>query len=117
LLASPQHVALRVGERRLSPVDEIGRYVEVSRRYLISRAAALWWVASGLVTEAAFTVAPCTLATLLGWRSVVFWAAVLSLAMYLINVLLMDVPWAMVRRPAFGDTRGLWGVAKLRRSR
>jgi len=113
LLTFPQHIALRDGERWLSPVDEIGRYVELSRRYLLGRSAALRWVAGGLVTEAAFTAALCNLATQLGRRSVAFRAAVLSLARYLISVVLMDVPWAVVRRHAFGDTSGLWEVAKL----
>jgi hypothetical protein len=113
LLTFPQHVALRDGERWVSPVMDIEHYVEVSRRYLSTRAAAFRWVAGGLVTETGFTAIVCVLAVQLGWRSVAFWTAVISLAMYLINVLLMDIPWALIRRHAFGDTSGLWEIARM----
>jgi hypothetical protein len=113
LLTFPQHVALRDGDRWASPVKDIGRYVEVSRRYLSTRAAAFRWVAGGLVVETTFTVLLCVLAMQLGWQSVAFWAAVLSLATYLINVLLMDVPWALIHHHACGDTSGLWEIARL----
>jgi hypothetical protein len=113
LLTFPQHVALRDGDRWFSPVREIGHFVEVSRRYLSTRAAAFRWVAGGLVTETVFTTVVCLLAVRLGWRSVTFWTAVSSLSMYLINVLLMDVPWALIRRQAFGDTSGLWEISRM----
>ncbi len=113
LLTFPQHVALRDGDRWVSPVKDIEHYVEVSRRYLPTRAAAFRWVAGGLVTETGFTIIVCILTVQLGWRSVAFWMAVTSLAMYLINVLLMDIPWAMIRRHAFGDTSGLWEISRL----
>ena len=54
-----------------------------------------------------FTVLAYILAVQLGWQSIAFWTAVFSLAMYLINVLLMDVPWALIHHHAFGDTSGL----------
>jgi len=40
LLAFPQHVALRDGELWVSPVKDITRYIEVSRKYFASRWAA-----------------------------------------------------------------------------
>jgi hypothetical protein len=113
LLTFPQHVALRDGDLWVSPVKDIGHFVEVSRLYLSSRAAAFRWVAGGLVMETGFTTIVCILAVQLGWRSVAFWTAVISLAMYLINVLLMDIPWALIRRHAFGDTSGLWEISRM----
>lgn len=113
LLTFPQHVALWDGQRWVSPVKEIAHYIEVSRRHLATRAAAFRWVAGGLLAETAFTALLCVAAMQLDWRTVAFWAAVISLGMYLINVLLMDVPWALMRRHAFGDTSGLWEIARL----
>jgi hypothetical protein len=101
LLTFPQHVALRDGDRWVSPVRDIEHFVEVSRGYLSTRSAAFRWVAGGLVAETGFTTLACLLAVRLGWQSVAFWTAVISLAMYLINVLLMDVPWALISHHAF----------------
>jgi hypothetical protein len=113
LLTFPQHVALWDGGRWVSPVNDIEHFIEVSRRYLSTRTAAFRWVAGGLVAETGFTTIVCILAMQLGWRSVAFWTAVISLAVYLINVLLMDIPWALIRRHAFGDTSGLWEISRL----
>jgi hypothetical protein len=113
LLKFPQHVALRDGDRWVSPVEDIEHFVDVSRRYLSTRAAAFRWVAGGLVTETGFTSIVCILAAKLGWQSVAFWLAVISLAMYLVNVVLMDIPWALIRHHAFGDTSGLWQISRL----
>jgi hypothetical protein len=111
LFTFPQHVALRDGAGWVSPVTDIERFVEVSRRYLLTRSAAFRWVAGGIVAETGFTAIACVLAVRVGWQSIGFWTAVISLAMYLINVLLMDIPWALVRRHAFGDTSGLWEIS------
>jgi hypothetical protein len=113
LLTFPQHVALRDGDRWVSPVRDLEHFVAVSRRYLATRAAAFRWVAGGLVTETGFSTIVCILAVRLGWHSVGFWTAVISLAMYLVNVLLMDLPWALIRRHAIGDTSGLWEIARM----
>ena len=45
------------------------------------------------------------------YRGVAFWVAGVSLAMYAINVGLMDLPWALRYRCAVGDTSGLWQIA------
>jgi hypothetical protein len=113
LLTFPQHVALRDGDRWVSPVKDLEHFVEVSRGYISTRAAAFRWVAGGLVAETVFTTLACLLAVQLGWQTVAFWTAAISLAMYLINVLLMDVPWALIHHHAFGDTSGLWEISKL----
>lgn len=109
----PQHVALRDGDCWVSPVKDIAHFIVVSRRYLATRAAAFRWVAGGLVAETGFTILVCILAVQLGLPTVAFWAAVISLAMYVINVLLMDVPWALIRGHPLGDTSGLWEIARL----
>jgi hypothetical protein len=113
LLTFPQHVALRDGDRSVSPVKEIEHFVEVSRRYLSTRTAAFRWVAGGLIAETGFTTIVSVLAVQFGWLTVAFWTAVISLAMYLFNVVLMDIPWAVIRRHAFGDTSGLWEISRL----
>ena len=33
--------------------------------------------------------------------------------MYLVNVFLMDVPWALIYKHAFGDTSGLWTISRV----
>jgi hypothetical protein len=48
-----------------------------------------------------------------GYRGVAFWVACISLAMYAINVGLMDLPWALRYRCAVGDTSGLWQIAPI----
>ena len=115
LFSFPQHVAIRDGDSWLSPTDadEIHRYIELTRRYFRSRAAAFRWVAGGVVVEAVFTVTVSVSAHLLGWSELAFWTAAMSLGMYLVNVFLMDLPWALLRRHAFGHTSGLWTIAKI----
>ena len=112
LFTFPQHVALQDGDSWISPVVNIEQYITVSRRYLATRAAAFQWVAGGMVLGTIFYTLVYTTAFLLGWTFLAFWIAVLSLAMYLINVLLMDVPWAMLRGQPCGDTSGMWMIAK-----
>lgn len=113
LLAFPQHVAIRDGDRWLSPTRDIVRYIEVTRRFLTNRAAAFRWVAGGVVLEAAFATAVCLAAKSQGFQNVAFWTALMSLAMYLINAAVMDLPWAILYRHPAGDTSGLWSIAKL----
>lgn len=113
LLAFPQHVALRDGDAWVSPVQEIARYIEVSRRHFSTRWAAFRYVAGGLVVGTAFDIALVVGAVQLGQRGIALWAAYQSLAMYLIYVLVMDIPWAVRYGRAAGDTSGLWQIAKL----
>jgi hypothetical protein len=113
LLAFPQHVALRDGDRWVSPIRDIERFIAVSRRHLASRGAAFLWVAGGMVFELTVTAMVCLASMRVGWGGVAFWVAWLSLSMYLINVLLMDLPMALRYRHAIGDTSGLWEIAKL----
>ena len=67
----------------------------------------------GMVVGEVFSVFVCLTAFHLGWTYLAFWTAVMSLAVYLINVLLMDLPWAILRGHPCGDTSGLWMIAKL----
>jgi hypothetical protein len=113
LFAFPQHVAVQDGSDWVSPVRDIRRYVEVTRRHLRSRGAAFSWVAGGMVLELAFTTALWGAALAAGYRGVAFWVACVSLGMYAINVGLMDLPWALRNRCAVGDTSGLWQIAPL----
>jgi hypothetical protein len=113
LLVFPQHVAVRDGPDWVSPVRDIRRYIEVIRRHLNSRGAAFRWVAGGIALEMAFSGALWCIAVLAGYRGVAFWIACVSLAMYAINVGLMDLPWALRYRCAVGDTSGLWQIAPI----
>ena len=113
LLAFPQHVALRDGDTWVSPVRDIARYIEVSRRYFATRWAAFRYVAGGIVVGTVFSAALCVCAMLLGQDGLAVWVAYFSLAMYLINMLLMDIPCAVYYGHAVGDTSGLWQIAKL----
>jgi hypothetical protein len=111
LLAFPQHVALRDGDEWVSPVRDITRYVEITRRYFATRGTAFRWVAGGMVLELAFVTLVWALCLMTGYPALAFWAACISLGMYLINVCLMDLPWALRYRCAAGDTSGLWQIA------
>ena len=113
LLTFPQHVALRNGDEWVSPVRDIRRYVEVSRRHLRSRATAFWWVAGGMAFELAFAAAAWGVALAMGYQAAGFWLACVSLCMYAINVVLMDLPWALRYRCAAGDTSGMWQIAPM----
>ena len=113
LLAFPQHVVLRDGTEWVSPIRDIVRYVEVSRRYFATRWAAFRYVAGGIAVETVFTVAVCLIAIQVGWQAIAFWVASMSLGMYLVNLLLLDLPWAVVHRRSVGDTSGLWEIAPL----
>jgi hypothetical protein len=109
----PQHVAVRDGQDWVSPVRDIRRYIEVTRRHLHSRGAAFRWVAGGIALELVFTGLLWGAAMGTGHRQMAFWAASVSLAMYAINVGLMDLPWALRYRCAAGDTSGLWQIAPI----
>ena len=111
LLAFPQHVAVRDGDVWVSPVRDIRRYIETTRRHLSTRAAAFGWVAGGMALESVFIAVLWGAAMWAGCHGVAFWAAVVSLAMYAINVGIMDLPWALRYRCAVGDTSGLWRIA------
>src|SRR5262245_27466125 len=111
LFSFPQHVAIRDGERWLSPVREIERYIEVTKQHLHSRSAAFCWVAGGMVVELSVTLVLWIGAMAAGYGGVTFWVAATSLGMYLINVCFMDLPWAVRYRCAAGDTSGLWQIA------
>jgi hypothetical protein len=113
LLAFPQHVALRDGNEWVSPVRDIVHYIGISQRHLATRAAAFRWVAGGMVLELAFVAVVCVLCRMSGYPALAFWAACISLGMYLINVCLMDLPWALRYRCAAGDTSGLWQIAPI----
>lgn len=59
LFSFPQHVAIKDGDVWLSSSRDIERYIEVTRGFFTSRAAAFRWVAGGVLLECGFTVAVC----------------------------------------------------------
>ncbi len=113
LFTFPQHVAVRDGEHWCSPVANMPRYVELTCRFLTTRIAAFCYVSGGVVVEGLFALLATTLFVALDQDLLAFWTPVLSLAVLLINVVLMDVPWAIIRKHPMGDFSGLWMIAKL----
>ena len=113
LFTFPQHVALRDCDAWISPVADIEHHINVSRRYISTRGAAFCWVAGGLVVGTTFTTIVCVTAFLFGWTLIAFWIAAISLSMYLVNVLVMDIPRALIQGHSVGDTSGLWTIAKI----
>src|SRR5262249_14666333 len=111
LFAFPQHVAVRGGDVWVSPVRGIRRYIATTRRCFRTPPPALSSVAGGMALESAFTAALWGVAMGAGYRGVASWAVGVSLAMYAVNVGLMDLPWALRYRCAVGDTSGLWQIA------
>jgi hypothetical protein len=63
-----------------------------------------------MVLELAFASLVWIVCRATGYPTLAFWAAGISLGMYLINVCLMDLPWALYNRSACGDTSGLWQI-------
>src|SRR5260370_41280995 len=55
LFCFPQHVALRDGNVWVSPVLDIARYIEVSRRHFATRWAAFRYVAGSIVGGTVFS--------------------------------------------------------------
>ncbi len=113
LCSFPQHVAVRDVNRWVSPVRDITRYIAITRPYFTTRRAAFFWVAGGMVFELCVTAVVCLWAGIAGRDGLAFWAARMSLWLYLVNVCLMDLPWALRYRCAAGDTSGLWQIARL----
>jgi hypothetical protein len=113
LTAFPQHVALRDGDDWVSPTRDIERYIAITRRWFATRSVAFLWIAGGMTLELAVTGIACLVSRQVGYGALAFLLACLSLSMYGVNVILMDVPWAMRYRYAFGDTSGLWQIARL----
>jgi hypothetical protein len=111
LLAFPQHVALRDGQDWVSPVRDIHRYIAITQRYFGSYWVAFRWLAGGMVVELAFVACVWAAALYGGYRTAAFWTACVSLSMYVINVGLMDLPWALRYGRGVGDTSGLWQIA------
>ena len=111
LLTFPQHVVLRDGEEWVAPFD-LERYLAVMQRHLGSGARLFLYTAGGLLLETFFTVVASALTKEVGWSGVALMIAAQSLGMYLIAVLLWDLPMALRRGYPWGDVSGLWFIAK-----
>ncbi|HJQ78396.1 MAG TPA: hypothetical protein VJ828_00500 [Lacipirellulaceae bacterium] len=111
LFTFPQHVALRDGERWVSPAD-LDSYLVVMRRHLPNTLQLYLYTAGGMLLETAFTTIVCVVALLLGAPKLVLILAGLSLWLWVVYIVAMDVPMAIRRRYPWGDISGMWWLAK-----
>lgn len=111
LLAFPQYVALRNGERWVGP-DELESYLAAMRRHLPTTPRLYLYTAGGMVLETAFTVIVSVTLLLVGLRKLAFVLAGGSLWLWVAYVLLMDLPMAIRRGHPWGDVSGMWWLAR-----
>ena len=111
LLTFPQHVALRDGERWVAP-SALESYLAVMQRHLRTTPRLYLYTAGGMLLETAFTVIVSVILLLAGLPKLVLVIAGLSLWLWLVYVMLVDVPMAIRRGHPWGDLSGLWWLAK-----
>ena len=111
LLTFPQHVALRDGDRWVPPFD-LGPYLAVMRRHLLTTPRLYLYTAGGMLLETAFMLAVCVLALRWGQQWLALLVAGMSLGVMLVYLVAMDVPMAIRRGHPWGDVSGLWWLAK-----
>ncbi len=111
LLTFPQHVALRVDGRWVSPGD-FEPYLAKMRACLPTPARLFLYTAGGFLLETAFAVGVVSAALALGYRWPAQVVAVCSLWLLGSYVLLMDLPFTLRYRVPCGDLTGLWWVSR-----
>jgi hypothetical protein len=111
LLTFPQHVALWDGKRWVSPSD-LQSYLAIMQRHLGTTPRVYFYTAGGMLLETLFTAIVSMIALLLGLPKLVLLIAGLSLWLWLVYIVLMDVPMAIRRGYPWGDLSGLWWLAK-----
>jgi hypothetical protein len=111
MFAFPEHVALREGDRWISP-SEFEPYLATMIQHLVTTPRLYLYVAGGLLTETAFSAAATISLVQLGWRNIGFLVAFMSFCFYVGAVLILDVLMASIRGHACGDVSGMWALAK-----
>jgi len=112
LLAFPQHVALRFGDRWVSPFD-LQPYLATMSRHLATTPRLYLYTAGGLLVETFFSLVATIILVQFGRRDLGFMVALMSACLFAIAVLVLDVGLAWLRGQASGDVSGLWALAKL----
>ncbi len=112
LLVFPQHVALRFGDRWVSPF-EFEPYLAIMSRHLVTTSRLYLYAVGGLLIETLFSVVATVVLVQSGWPHLAFMVALMSSCLYVLAVLVLDVPLAWLRGHACGDVSGLWALAKL----
>ncbi|MBI5380772.1 MAG: hypothetical protein HZA31_02615 [Opitutae bacterium] len=111
LAVFPQHVALREGDKWLSPIRDHERYVARSKALMKSRRGALGYVAGGLMSQTVVFLAVVWLCQLIGvprmWQIPVISALVSVPVLYL----LADLFAAKHAKRSVGDFSGLWEIS------
>lgn len=111
LLTFPQHVALRDGDRWVRPM-ELDSYLSVMQRHLRTTPRLYLYTAGGMLLETAFTTTVSVIFLLLGFPKLALIIAGLSLWLWVVYIVLMDVPMAIRRGYPWGDISGMWWLAK-----
>jgi hypothetical protein len=112
LLTFPQHVVFRDGPVWVGPF-ELDRYVTIMFERLTTLPTRFFYVAGGFLLETIFSWTAVFVAWQMGWLNLARMIAMHSLILYVIYLFLMDLPMALWRRTAWGDTSGLWFLSRL----
>jgi hypothetical protein len=112
LLTFPQHVALRVDDRWVSP-GEFEPYLAKMRACLPTSPRLFLYTAGGFLLETLFAAGAVGAALALGYRWPAQVVALCSAWLLGSYVLLMDLPFTLRHRVPCGDLSGLWWVARV----
>lgn len=111
LLTFPQHVALREDGRWVSPV-EAEPYFAAMQRHLRTAPRLYFYAAGGQFTESALTTATCLGLLAAGRPRIASIFVEMSLWLFVLGVLAVDLLPAWRAGRPMGDVSGMWAVAK-----
>lgn len=110
LLTFPQQVVLRDGDEWTS-VSNYDRYFALLKGHVPSRGGQFLYVVGGFLFETGFLVALSLVLAKMGYWLLAIVAPGLSLTMYLVYVLLMDLPQSRRLERPWGDTTILYSLS------
>lgn len=111
LFTFPQYVALRVGDRWVSPL-QFEEFAPAIWSRLVTPGRVYLFVCGGLLFETLFMVAATLALVQSGWRFWGFSVTLCSLILYVSNVL-FSMLYTWRRGVIGGDVPGLWALAKI----
>ncbi len=111
LLSFPQHVVLRDGEKWISPVKQMDRYIELIWHHLKSAKRVWFYVAGGILLETLFTIVVGLVLLVVGHDKIA-WVLV-GFSLFLLLPWLVIDTIAILRGRVAGDLSGLWGLARI----
>lgn len=110
LFTFPQQVVLRDGDAWIS-VSDYARYWGIVRRHVPSRTGQYLYVVGGFLFETVFLVALAVALWRAGYALFAAVAVGVSLMMYVIYLLAMDIPQSRATGQPWGDTSILYSLA------